>query len=128
MKNICRFFLCAFTVAAISACSFIKELPIAVAYRNSLIDNGLVIIITNASKSDTLTHLGVRVVMPNGEKRETMLDVSLTPGETVEAGWLELMKPDDDDPKRSAIVPGTMVEIFAHGYARTHTFTLPSNP
>jgi hypothetical protein len=82
-------------------------------------------ILTNASPDVSLIHVGIRATRPGEATREVLLEPSLAPGETVEAGWLELRQQADSSVDKSAIVPGTKVEIFARGYGMPVRVTVP---
>jgi hypothetical protein len=110
----------------VAACEQVMSPPVVVAYRNSLLGHGVVLIITNASPDKHLIHVSIRATMADGRTREALLDPSLAPGESVEAGWLELRDESDTSADQSALVPGATVEITAHGYGRPERLTVPS--
>lgn len=109
----------------LSGCGQLSSPPLAVAYRESLLGQGMVLIITNASPDVTLIHLGLRADLPGEGTREVLLKPSVAPGETVEAGWMELRQRGDSSTAQSAIVPGVHVELFARGYAMPVRLTVP---
>ena len=113
-------------VASLTGCGRLSSQPLAVAYRESILGQGLVLVITNASPDITLIHLGLRADLPGAGRREVLLKPSVAPGETVEAGWLELRQRGDSSAAQSAIVPGMHVEIFARGYALPIRLTVPA--
>ena len=82
-------------------------------------------ILTNASPDVSLIHVGIRATRPGEATREVLLEPSLAPGETVEAGWLELRQQGDSSVDQASIVPGTKLELFARGYGRPLRLTVP---
>ena len=108
-----------------SGCGLFSEPPVAVSYRESLLGHGQVLIITNASRDKELIHVGIRTTLRDGRKREVILRPRLAPGETVEAGWLELHQRSDSSAEESAILPGAKIEIFAYGYANSVRMMVP---
>ena len=117
--------LSAVLIGLLTGCSQLSSPPVAVAYRQSILGQGLVLIITNASPDASLIHVGIRATRPGEATREVLLEPSLAPGETVEAGWLELRQQADSSVDKSAIIPGTKVEIFARGYGMPVRVTVP---
>ncbi len=109
----------------LAGCGQLSSPPVAVAYRESMLGNGLVLIITNASSDVSLIHVGVRTERPGDATREALISPSLGPGETVEAGWLELRQRSDTSADQAAITPGTKVEIFARDYGMPMRLTVP---
>jgi len=112
-------------VGVLAGCGPLSSPPVAVAYRESLLGKGLVLIITNASPDKSLIHLGLRAKIPGDAARDVLLAPSLAPGATVEAGWLELRQRGDSSANESAIVPGTKVEIYARDYGVPVRLTVP---
>lgn len=99
--------------------------PLAVAYRESLLGQVLVMIITNASPDVTSVLFGLRTDLLGECTRDVLLKLSVARGKTVEAGWLELRQRGDSSTAQSTIVPGMHVEHFARGYAMPVRLTVP---
>lgn len=123
-----RWRLGAVLISMLAGCGPLSSPPVAVAYRESVLGKGLVLIITNASPDKSLIHVGVRATLPDHATRDVLLAPSLAPGETVEAGWLELRQRGDTSVDESAIVPGTKVEIYARDYGVPVRLTVPETP
>jgi hypothetical protein len=115
--------LSAVLIGLLTACSQLSSPPVA--YRQSILGQGLVLIITNASPDVSLIHVGIRATRPGESTREALLEPSLAPGETVEAGWLELRQEGDSSVDQASIVAGTKIEIFARGFGMPLRVTVP---
>jgi hypothetical protein len=76
---------------------------VRVQHRGSILDNSLVVIITNAGAKPLFD---VQVSSHRWDKR-FLISSNLKPGDSVEAGWLELP---------SGLQIGDSVEIYAEGY------------
>lgn len=99
-----RWIIYAALIGFLIGCSLVSSPPVAVAYRQTILGHGMVLIITNASPDLSLIHVGVRAERPGEETREVLLNPSLAPGATIEVGWLELRQRGDSIADQSALI------------------------
>jgi hypothetical protein len=85
---------------------------VRVEYRGALMDQSMVVIVTNAGARPLFD---VSISCQRWD-RKFMVSSDLKPGDKVEAGWMELP---------SGLRRGDVVEIFADGYASPYRATVP---
>lgn len=86
--------------------------PVRVQYRGAILDNSLVIIVTNA---DAKPLFDVSISCSRWTRRYFLCS-TLKPGESVEAGWMELP---------TGLHYGDTIQVYAQGYELPYAGTLP---
>jgi hypothetical protein len=102
-----------------SGCGAVSQPPVVVSVRDSLLDRGKVVRITNTSEWH-LHQVQVHAAANhehNLPERTAVVAESLAPHQTVEAGWAELAG--------RHVVVGDVVSVSCHEYGGRRTTTIP---
>jgi hypothetical protein len=95
-------------LVAFSLLGCIKAPPLSVVQRDSIVGEGKVLIITNAS-DEYLHNCTIKIQAANGNTLgQSVFAATLKPHESIEIGWLEL--------GNWTIEPGQIVTLGARGY------------
>jgi len=106
------------TSAICVGCGAVSQPPVVVSVRDSLLDRGKVVRITNTSEGH-LHQVQVHVAANrerNLPERTAVVAESLAPHQTVEAGWAEL--------GGRHVVVGDVVSVICHEYGARRTITI----